>query len=283
MLLFKKTILVHFWKDEPNFGDALNIDILEHYGLATAYANVQTAELFAIGSILHRCPPSYDGIILGSGYIGDHVLTHRRLKHAKVLAVRGPKSAKFEELHGVVTYGDLGILAARVFVDEPVLSAPSEVAGRVAVVPHYADFSKESLAWFKSRPDYYDVIDVRQSPKDVVSRIRNSRAVVSSSLHGLIIADSYNLPAAWVKFGDDVCGGDFKFDDYHLALGMQRASINVQDNSAEHLPPTSFVKVDPLAVLKMQESLDRHCRSLYWRIVKLRLLRFLRAAFRFRL
>ena len=44
--------------------------------------------------------------------------------------------------------------------------------------------------------------------------------IVSSSLHGLIIADAYGIPTVWAKFGNDINGNDFKFYDYYWSLGM---------------------------------------------------------------
>jgi hypothetical protein len=43
--------------------------------------------------------------------------------------------------------------------------------------------------------------------------------IVSSSLHGLIIAHAYGREAAWLKFSDRPLGDDFKFRDYWASIG----------------------------------------------------------------
>jgi pyruvyltransferase len=40
------------------------------------------------------------------------------------------------------------------------------------------------------------------------------KKVVSSSLHGIIIAHTYGIPAVWQPFSDGVFGDDIKYQDY---------------------------------------------------------------------
>jgi len=63
------------------------------------------------------------------------------------------------------------------------------------------------------------VIDVEQDWKRVLSQISACDVILSSSLHGLIVADSYQIPNARVSFSGAIVGGDFKFFDYGHAIG----------------------------------------------------------------
>ena len=48
----------------------------------------------------------------------------------------------------------------------------------------------------------YDVIDVRQPPTTVIDRIAECENIVSSSLHGVIIAEVFGVKARWARFSD---------------------------------------------------------------------------------
>lgn len=65
------------------------------------------------------------------------------------------------------------------------------------------------------------LIDVDRSANEVVHDIARCNMIASSSLHGLIVADSLGLPSIWLKLSDDVAGDGFKFHDYSSALDTE--------------------------------------------------------------
>ena len=42
--------------------------------------------------------------------------------------------------------------------------------------------------------------------------------VISSSLHGLILAEAYHIPTLWATFSDNINGGTFKYMDYYKSI-----------------------------------------------------------------
>jgi hypothetical protein len=53
----------------------------------------------------------------------------------------------------------------------------------------------------------------------VIDAIASCRAILSSSLHGIIAAHAYGVPATWVKPSDRPKGDGFKFLDYWASMG----------------------------------------------------------------
>jgi pyruvyltransferase len=74
-------------------------------------------------------------------------------------------------------------------------------------IPHYNDSSMVLLA--DKENDI--MIDICGQPEEIITQALSCNRIVSSSLHGLILADVYSIPRDWKRF-DGV--SDFKFYDY---------------------------------------------------------------------
>mgnify|MGYP000288702261 CR=1 FL=1 len=63
---------------------------------------------------------------------------------------------------------------------------------------------------------------------NVAKEITKCRSIISSSLHGIIAAHAYNIPAAWVNFG--IMKGDgIKFEDHYLSLGLDPVQSDMEN------------------------------------------------------
>ena len=200
-----------WWDGHPNFGDALTPLLLPRYGIVPVHRDPDRARLTGVGSIIQFLPAHYDGAIWGSGTIDD---AERALPAAHVLAVRGPLTAERIGA-GDVAYGDPGLLAGRH------LRRPRS-DGRVAVVAHGHHRGDEELTRFADR-DGARAVNVHGPAPAVIREIAAAGAVLTTSLHGLITADAYGIPAVWTTREPALIGGDFKFRDYEAAVTPGRS------------------------------------------------------------
>ena len=173
--------------------------------------------IMAIGSIIET-HTNKDSIIWGSGamYGGERTL---RAKPKKVLAVRGPLTRDYLLSQGVECpeiYGDPALLLPRFY--QPKVSKKY----KLGVIPHYADFNNEYLSNLKDDPEVR-IINLRgyKDWRNVIDEICECEFVASSSLHGLIISDTYNVPNLWIKLSDEIRGNSFKYYDYFMSVGRE--------------------------------------------------------------
>ncbi len=45
--------------------------------------------------------------------------------------------------------------------------------------------------------------------------------IISSSLHGIVIAEAYGIPCKWILYGNEIEGGEFKYQDYFLGTNRK--------------------------------------------------------------
>jgi len=193
---------VYSWKGKRNFGDALTGFILDHLGVQHEWAPPEDADLVAVGSVLEHLPSGWSGTVAGAGILRPNARVD--LTSAKVVGLRGKLTRKTAKLPKGArpVLGDPGLLVSAFVRQGP-------ARHDLGVVPHWSD---KQLA---KRFPYGHVIDVSKPPAEVIADIASCKRIISSSLHGLIVADAYGIPRQAEKFpfiGRE--GGDFKFRDY---------------------------------------------------------------------
>lgn len=198
-----------WWDGHPNFGDDLTPWLLPFYGVLPVHRVAGRARLAGIGSIIEFLPASYDGAIWGSGLMQGEP---HPLPAAHVLAVRGPFTRELIGAPADVALGDPGILVAR-HVRRPA------VRWDVGLVPHgHHRGHEEFLSLARSAGYRVRVINVHAPAARVVREIAACERIVTTSLHGLVTADAYGIPALWTTLEPGLTGGDFKFRDYEAVV-----------------------------------------------------------------
>lgn len=169
-------------------------------------------------------------VIWGSGYSGaDRALTTPQ----KVLAVRGPKSREYLQSQGIdcpEVYGDPAILLPLVYQPRRgvqcsiVASSVQEVqkaSYRLGIIPHVIDLHHPVIEEIREKhADEILIIDLAHYKKwtDVIDQICSCERILSSSLHGLIVSDAYQVPSCWIELTGKISGGDFKYLDYAASV-----------------------------------------------------------------
>jgi pyruvyltransferase len=185
-----------FWYKSKNIGDTLTKPILNHFGIDVKYApRNSTGKFLFCGSIMKALRPN--DIVLGAGVMRE--TDKFKLNNNKILAVRGKLTEKILGVNCGV-YCDPALLL-------PLIYNPKvEVKHEVGIVEHYIDKGLYKKEGHK--------IDAFLNWKDFIKEIKSCKKIISSSLHGCIIAEAYGKKAEWIKLSNNVLGNGFKFRDY---------------------------------------------------------------------
>lgn len=223
-----------------NFGDHLARVIvsrlLAQRGLTENDETAAPATLFSVGSVLHF---AQDGdVVWGAGINGKVPLDIHRFQRLDVRAVRGPRTA--------AQLRQWGIAAPAVFGD-PALLLPTLFPGRFQHRPQRAVAFVPNLHDLDTVDSPVPVISPLWGWNRVVHEILSCEMVVASSLHGLIVAESFGVPARYVRLSETE--NLFKYEDY--AQGTGRATLQPARSITEGiamggLAPIAF---DPEALI----------------------------------
>lgn len=230
-----------------NAGDLFNKDLVERFSnRKIVQTKVYNADMIAIGGAIFGLQYSNNylrkffqfilGIIYnkpiyiwGSGFLYSNNNNGLYRKNIKVCALRGEKTKqKLFELTGVrydVPLADAGLLIDR-FLDQNI-----EKKYEIGLIPHMSQIEEPAVQEMKNNPKVL-LIDIRRNPIDVIKDIAACESIASSSLHGLIFADSLHIPSLHLIGETLLPGGNFKFEDYYSCYGLKDNSWNLKIKGA---------------------------------------------------
>lgn len=204
----------YYWNAKKNFGDLLTPLLLKHFTrLSSIWSEPENSQLIMVGSILEHLPENWNGVIAGAGKL--HEKTKLNFSKSKILGLRGPLTAK--GLKGNFVLADPGLLA-----DELVKSQDKKYD--LGIIPHWTDSKLEFNPLFKKYNP--KIIRVSDDPLKVIAEIGQCKKIISSSLHGIILADAFGIPRR-IEISPRVLthayqeGGLFKWNDYSASIGMK--------------------------------------------------------------
>lgn len=202
---------------QRNFGDYLSPLIVEAVsGRPVKYASLKEADMMAIGTILaNEHKAKRYGFkrrihVWGSGCgQPDERFSARHYYHA----VRGKETVQRVLGQPVIpALGDPGLLA------EMLVKRTMQKHHKIGFVAHYVDRDRPEAAAFAAM-DGVHPINVYDEPREVLRQIAACELIVSSSLHGLVVADAYGVPNIRVRLSHGLID-ELKFDDYYSAFNL---------------------------------------------------------------
>lgn len=199
--------ILYRWKPVgwDNFGDALSQPLVER--ILQREVNCSQKEnqekVLAIGSILHSARNG--DTVWGSGIMTGWFPNH--IKQLDIRAVRGPLTRQILLKHGIScppVYGDPALLFGMLF---PEFTPTKE--REYIIIPHASE-----THLFKSDPHF---VSPKEPWQQVVQKIVESKRVIASSLHGIVVAEAYGIPARLLMVTN--WAHMFKYKDYYQGTG----------------------------------------------------------------
>jgi pyruvyltransferase len=213
------TIRVKQFTDVPNAGDRASSLVASYVARddVRVIGEDPCAEpnLIGIGSILHWADAR--SVIWGTGFISETIGLAAAPK--AIAAVRGHLTRERLERLGIrcpPAVGDPGVFI-------PDLFPPRTRTIPLGVIPHYVD-ARETFVQ-TARDSGAEVLEVFAPMEDFLGKLSACHRIISSSLHGLVFAHAYGIPAAWVTLSPNVHGNGFKFLDYYSSIGIPRERV----------------------------------------------------------
>lgn len=208
---------VWWLKKDRNFGDILTPYILDFFKIKYQYTELIQADMIVVGSIARHATKNM--LVLGSGIVSQK--KEKVNPEANWKFVRGPFTRqKILDAGGKCPeiYGDPAMLL-------PLFCKEEKKQYDIGIVPHYVDYEKIKLLY----PTHKVINVLNDNPLEVAAEITKCRTIISSSLHGLIAAHAYDIPAAWINTISSIKGDGIKFKDHYTALGLNPVLSTIEE------------------------------------------------------
>ncbi|MDB4272223.1 polysaccharide pyruvyl transferase family protein [bacterium] len=248
-----------------NWGDIISHLVLKYFSQSKklqpkdvfyfdeyGYQIRKNGKILSIGSSMLFTQP--DDIVWGTGCI-DYGQIGKIPK--KIYAVRGPLTQNELSKQGIEcpeVYGDPALLFPEIYNPEKTIKY------EYGLIPHYIDYTDEnSLKIIHNLSSQgVKIINITSGIFHFIDELIQCKNIMSSSLHGLIAADAYNIPNIRVKLSDKLVGGDFKFKDYSLSVNKP---FNIGDiNNFTNLEYFCNISWDKEALLNAGPWNDFKCK-----------------------
>ena len=197
-----------------NFGDSMSPIIFEKLtGAKASWCPVgsKNKHVTLIGSFINE--GNRNTHVFGTGFLK----TMPASADAHYHVVRGPLSREMVVQHGGKCprlFCDPGLLVSKFWPSK------NKARTRLGIVFHHREHKlKIDLFNQVSKDDRFKVLDIR-STFEFLEELEDCHTLISSTLHGLVAAHAYGIPAIWMKPTNKPLGTGIKFVDYLKSVDL---------------------------------------------------------------
>ncbi len=239
----KNRVNLNYWNESENLGDTLSPVVvnymLDQKGINPDKEVSSRKHLYAVGSVLTA--GIQDATVWGSGVLNASLGYRLEKRNLDVRAVRGPLTRAILMDYGYnvpSVYGDPAILLPEIY-------SPVKIDKdcRYGLIIH-KDYDLSKALQSDLAKNIVKKLDICTADyKKFIDQLNSVEVVISSSLHGVILAEAYGIPAVLLKPQIDIV----KYLDYYYSTG--RLNFPVAD-SVEEAMKTKPVDLPDLRKLK---------------------------------
>lgn len=247
--LNKNKVNLIYWRKHVNLGDALAPVILDwmlkRKDIEIDCVTDKTYALATVGSIVDL--GRFDSTIWGSGLQSFESMVNiskASYKKLDIRAVRGPYTRQALlacGYHCPEIYGDPGILMPEIYMPENIVKED-----KIILVNHYS--VKDSH--IKKCNENVEILDIKTADyKGFIDSLCTAKKVISSSLHGIILAESYGIPSVFL-LSDPKNKEILKYYDWYFSTN--RFSVKIALSLEEALSMEPMQLPDNLEIMRKQ-------------------------------
>lgn len=229
---------IDYWDESNNLGDTLSPIIVEYMlkqqGLSLTQNVSGKKHLYAVGSVLTA--GIQDATVWGSGVLNAKLSYRLEKRKLDVRAVRGPVTRAILMDYGYdvpEVYGDPAIIMPEIYK-----AVPLKNRKKYGLITHKdyilnEKYEENEIARLNICTDGYE---------SFLDQLVSVDVVISSSLHGIILAEAYGVPAILLKPQVDIV----KYYDYYYSTGRINFPMADSIEQAMLIVPVELPKLDTI-------------------------------------
>lgn len=192
-----------------NFGDCVFPQMLKHWNIPYQWVDhSEEFKLISTGSIVGMAAMNHTHV-WGSGIISKNTVVNQS---AIYHSVRG-KHTKEKTGKDDLPLGDPALILPRLYSP-----TSRRKIHEIGIVPHQIHFDKIVSELKRKKLDYFVIDPSTYNDKlfyRYIDQICSCKKIITTTLHGLIVAHAYGIDASPMHFDDSLCGDGIKFHDYY--------------------------------------------------------------------